>query len=699
MAKKRITNNLKVLLSSFVVFLICASALILSACANFLDVTIKFDPNYPNAEVITKTYKYGEQVSAPNVTREGYEFDGWYTNRDLTEKAPDKIYAGVSRTYYASWTSTVTLNEITAVYKGQGVFVGGTVSNGDFEVTAFYSDESSEKVNDFVISGFNSDSAGDCSVTISFTKYGVTKQTQVTVAVNKIELTVLTAVYSGESVEVGATLDKSKVSVTAIYGDGSSKIVTDFSAEYDFSSAGEKKVTISYTDGEITKTAEFNITVIEKTVEPPYDRKLISITAVYNGANILVGGSLNNGDFAVTAYYDNESSRIVTNFAVGAFSSAEAGVCAVQISYTENGVTKECSVNVTVVSQGGDVVSNANVSIHFLELGNIYTGDSVYIKAGETDILIDAGSRQSSAGTITKYLNNYVTDGKLEYVIATHAHQDHIAGFIGTSSHRGIFEAFDCETIIDFSRTNQKELTDKGNPTLYKQYLNKRDAAVADGAAHYTAEQCFNETDGAKRVYQIADGITLEILYNYYYFNSSGDENNYSVTCIIKQGENNYFFSGDLEQEGEEKLVSYYENKNEPLPHCVLYKAGHHGSKTSSTAKLMSAITPDYVCVCCCAGTSEYTSNNDNQFPTQDFINRIAPYTDKVYVTTMVDNYVSSGWGSNGTVKSMNGNIVFSCIDGNITVECSNNNLLLKDTEWFKEKRICPEEWKDKQTQ
>ena len=187
-----------------------------------------------------------------------------------------------------SWTSTVTLNEITAVYKGQGVFVGGTVSNGDFEVTAFYSDESSEKVNDFVISGFNSDSAGDCSVTISFTKYGVTKQTQVTVAVNKIELTVLTAVYSGESVEVGATLDKSKVSVTAIYGDGSSKIVTDFSAEYDFSSAGEK-VTISYTDGEITKTAEFNITVIEKTVEPPDDRKLISITAVYNGAKYTCG--------------------------------------------------------------------------------------------------------------------------------------------------------------------------------------------------------------------------------------------------------------------------------------------------------------------------------------------------------------------------------------------------------------------------
>ena len=75
------------------------------------------------------------------------------------------------------------------------------------------------------------------------------------------------------------------------------------------------------------------------------------------------------------------------------------------------------------------------ISFHFLELGNANTGDCVYIKAGENDILIDAGSRANSAATISSYLNKEgrVEDNKLEYVIATHAHQDHIAGFSGVN--------------------------------------------------------------------------------------------------------------------------------------------------------------------------------------------------------------------------------------------------------------------------
>ena len=42
------------------------------------------------------------------------------------------------------------------------------------------------------------------------------------------------------------------------------------------------------------------------------------------------------------------------------------------------------------------VLVNGELQIHFLELGNKYTGDCTYIKAGDTDILIDAGSRTSS---------------------------------------------------------------------------------------------------------------------------------------------------------------------------------------------------------------------------------------------------------------------------------------------------------------
>ena len=43
----------------------------------------------------------------------------------------------------------------------------------------------------------------------------------------------------------------------------------------------------------------------------------------------------------------------------------------------------------------------------------------------------------------------------------------------------------------------------------------------------------------------------------------------------------------------------------------------------------------------------------------------------------------------------MNGNIVFSCIDGVITLQCSNNDTKLKDTQWFKENRTCPDAWRE----
>lgn len=103
------------------------------------------------------------------------------------------------------------------------------------------------------------------------------------------------------------------------------------------------------------------------------------------------------------------------------------------------------------------VVVSGDLQIHFLELGNKYTGDCTYIKAGDTDVLIDAGSRTSSISTITSYIDNYCTDGVLEYVIVTHAHQDHYAGFAGDSSHESIFSIYECKTIIDFALTNNAD--------------------------------------------------------------------------------------------------------------------------------------------------------------------------------------------------------------------------------------------------
>lgn len=322
-----------------------------------------------------------------------------------------------------------------------------------------------------------------------------------------------------------------------------------------------------------------------------------------------------------------------------------------------------------------DIIT-AELSIHFLELGNEYTGDCTLIKVGDTEVLIDAGSRKGSAETIVPYVQQYCTDGVLEYVIATHAHQDHIAGFVGTSKIDGIFESFVCETIIDYPLSN-------ATSAIRDDYEELRDAEVAAGAKHYTALECWKEENGAKRSYQLSEGITMNILYQKFYEEETSDENDYSVCMLLTQGTKNYLFTGDLEHDGEQSLV-----ERNTLPKCDLFKGGHHGSPTSNTPELFAVIEPKIVCVCCCCGSDEYTDNVANMFPSQAFVDNVAPYTDKVYVTTIVaDN--EDGFAS------MNGNIVVTSDGETVTVTCSNNDVLFKDTEWFKNNRTMPEAWKE----
>ena len=324
-------------------------------------------------------------------------------------------------------------------------------------------------------------------------------------------------------------------------------------------------------------------------------------------------------------------------------------------------------------SSSEQVITTEGMSIHFLELGNRYTGDSTYIKAGDTDILIDAGSRQSSAGTIKAYVDQYCTDGILEYVIATHAHQDHIAGFLGTTTVSGIFDSYKINTLIDFSQT-------KATSQLYNNYVAKREAKLESGDIlhHYTALDCVEETSGAQKVYTIADSITMTILDQKYYHETSNDENDHSVCTLFSQGNNHYLFTGDLESKGETSLVEL----NPTLPHCVLFKGGHHGSPTSNTDALLNKITPDNVCICCCAGHDEYTYDPRTQFPSRDALTRILNHTENIYVTTVSPD-------GHSTYESMNGNITFRCEDGvNYTITGSNNSTKLVDTEWYETRKI-----------
>ena len=305
----------------------------------------------------------------------------------------------------------------------------------------------------------------------------------------------------------------------------------------------------------------------------------------------------------------------------------------------------------------------ADLEINFMMLGNKYAGDSIYIKAGDTDILVDAGSRKNSAPVIKDYLldktstHSYIEDNKLEYVIATHADQDHIAAFVGAN---GIFKDpnLEVETIIEFSLTNK-------DTDLYNEYREAVNKLEETGTKVYTALECYNNENGATRVINLANGIELEILYNYYYENKTSNENNYSVCFMLRRGEEQFLFTGDLEGEGEKLLV---ENNN--LGEVYLYKLGHHGSKTSSSMQLLNVIKPKVAVATCVAFTTEYTKDMDNTFPTKTAIDNLFAINsvEHLYVPYMVSD-------NEAGYEVANGNIVVFANENGTYVECSKTNL------------------------
>ncbi len=153
---------------------------------------------------------------------------------------------------------------------------------------------------------------------------------------------------------------------------------------------------------------------------------------------------------------------------------------------------------------------------------------------------------------------------------------------------------------------------------------------------------------------------------------------------LLTRGNDRFLFTGDLEKEGEESLA-----EENDLPHCKLFKGGHHGSRTSSNDVLLSEITPENVCICCCAGSPEYSTDPAAIFPTQEMIDRVARYTKNIYVTSLATDVVyepKASWD----YTSMNGNIVVTVTAEGLTVTGSNNSTVLKDTEWFRANRTWP---------
>ena len=124
-----------------------------------------------------------------------------------------------------------------------------------------------------------------------------------------------------------------------------------FSPE-EFTEAGPQTVTVLYTAGNVTQTASVNVTVSEK-VEEPAALTGIEITTEPAKTEYEVGDAFDPSGMVVTASYDKKDSQEIDldklTFTPDVFN--EAGDQTVTVSYTENGVTKEAELPVTVTEK------------------------------------------------------------------------------------------------------------------------------------------------------------------------------------------------------------------------------------------------------------------------------------------------------------------------------------------------------------
>ena len=181
------------------------------------------------------------------------------------------------------------------------------------------------------------------------------------VSASEVEKTLTGITVTGQpsrtEYEVGDRFDPSGIEVTAVYSNGDTEVLgadaegLTFSPE-EFTEAGPQTVTVLYTAGNITQTASVNVTVSEKAEEPAVLTG-IEITTMPAKTEYEVGDSFDPEGMVVTASYDKKDPQEVDlnrlTFTPEVFS--EAGEQTVTVSYTEDGVTKETELQVTVTEK------------------------------------------------------------------------------------------------------------------------------------------------------------------------------------------------------------------------------------------------------------------------------------------------------------------------------------------------------------
>ena len=258
-------------------------------------------------------------------------------------------------------------------------------------------------------------------------------------------------------------------------------------------------------------------------------------------------------------------------------------------SATNENVSSEVLDNLENVSiqTGNDCISTIpqdnNLRVYCLDVGQ---GDSILITNNNKTMLIDASTNEMG-NRVVKYLNDLGIK-KIDYLVGTHPHEDHIGGL------DNVIKNFDIGTIympnVVATTKTFEEVIDAISAKKLKVTSPKTGDKFTVGNAECEVMSIRNDKD---------------------------DYNNCSI--VIKMDFNNvsYLFTGDAEESVE---------SSRKWPHIDVLKVGHHGSNTSSSKNFLEQIKTEVALISVGQG-------NTYGHPTQATLKRLSNIGAKIYRT------------------------------------------------------------------
>ena len=314
---------------------------------------------------------------------------------------------------------------------------------------------------------------------------------------------------------------------------------------------------------------------------------------------------------------------------------------------------------------------DGELQVHFMDVGQ---GDSILILFPDgKDMLIDCANYNNASAYRTEtlaYMDNYVTDGQLDYLMLTHCDGDHVY-FMDE-----VLEKYDVDTVfmpnvlaepsgtqssdrlqaeIDALDQNKVGMfTDKDtvDSNAYAEFfiaaLSEPECEIVLNVDPDEDTNSIVITDGTKLSDGTYDGATYMLTFycptEEYYdttdLSSAEEKNAISPIGILEYNDVRIVLTGDSNEINEPSFVDRIGGYID----CDVLKVGHHGSETSSTEEFLDAIDCEYAVISCNA------DGNTFSHPRQVTLDRLIADDMTIYRTDNNGNIVLTV-NENGEMK------------------------------------------------